>query len=178
MSWEEIKPARGVRPPGAEAVTVSWRRSGSSMTPALIVICSKSLTERLGWVKSCRIVAARDRVAGLLRIHRAEQGGFSCVHVKQHITQKFQLDDVKSDVRKAEPVPFRVDEQGALIVTLPDWAAPQRRSMERAVQAREQAVARVAAPVAPPAAPAAPARQPYVGIMSRLPDPGIGKRSG
>lgn len=177
MSWEEIKPARGVRPPGAQTVTVSWRRGGSSPHPALIVICSKTLTERLGWEKSCRIVAARDRVAGLLRIHRAEQGGFSCVHVKQHITQKFQLDDVKSEVRKAEPVPFTVDAQGALIITLPDWAAPQRRSMAGAVQAREQAVAR-AAPAAPPAPAPAPGKQPYVGVMARMPDPGIGRRSG
>ena len=134
MAWEDITPCFGrTRKPGHE-VTVAWRHTGSVKTRRLVISLSTDMLDRLGWKAGARVRVQHDRVAGRMRLaalpeaptREMVKSSMKMVRVGSISHVFITMPQISDDgMRSVAPLPY-VAEGGYLIVTLPDWAAPER----------------------------------------------------
>ena len=182
MAWEIVEPKMGRSAgPGSE-VTVAWRRASTHIGNRMVVNIAKALMAKLSWEHGAKIQVERDRDRGMLRLSIAPpQKRAMTLNTKDGTGSVFvRLDGIEiKDAIRAEIVQFTV-EGSALLVTLPDWAAPERvaamkiagsvaRGMDAAAKAAEAARARMTA---------LPHVVPRAGLGERVPDPMVGRRVG
>lgn len=123
--WETITPQRGQRATTARGVSVSWRRPHGAASFHMCITVSEPVAQELGWKGKDRIVIQRNTAAGLLRaslkdcaesyaLHGSKTGGVVAAY--------FAYPGLPLTERQtARLVPHRI-EDGALVLTLPDWA--------------------------------------------------------
>ncbi|MBO1080866.1 hypothetical protein [Roseomonas haemaphysalidis] len=128
MAWEIIEPKMGRSAgPGSE-VTVAWRKTGSHAGNRLVINMAKSLLAKMGWDHGAKIQIERDCDLGLLRLTLAPpQKRAMTLNTKDGTGSVFvALDSLTlAQSMRAEIAPF-VIQGSALVITLPDWAAPER----------------------------------------------------
>lgn len=168
IQWITLTPQRGRKVGAGEAVTMGWRKERASITIGGVV------AGLLGWPPAARFVADYAPAAGLLRLRRvAKDGWVMSKKCSSCSSCMVPLPGVKSEVRKAQQIEHRV-EDGALILTVPDWArpggSPQPDTKPKAKPAPKAETKPKAepAPAAPPPQPAATAQAPRVGHATRL----------
>lgn len=159
MPWIDILPTtRGGSAVKAPFVTVAYRVSKEG-TARLWVSLTAALMNELGFENGARVRLQHDPDTGRLRLSAGGTVQMRKGGPKQKGSSVNFPFAAGTTAHKAETA-AHVIEDGALIVTLPAWAAPQRAGIAAAQAAREQALARIGAP--PPAA-----REPYAGTQGR-----------
>lgn len=147
MGWvllkRQMKPVARVSVPNA---TVAWRAVDGDRNAAIITL-TKALIAKAKWVGVRRVVVmlgTGDDV-GSVSIAPAPKGEAtenmrSAREQKGTVTITLTVPGIISGKRPAEPVQFEVA-KGAIILRLPDWAAPERlrAATDKALQAVEQA---------------------------------------
>jgi hypothetical protein len=168
MGWEVIKRQSKPTPRlSVPNVTVAWRFVDGEKNQAVIIV-TKALVDHLGWgsVRRVLIMTGTQQNLGKVYIVPSPPGATDCraAAVKGGtMTINVHLDGVQSERRPAQSVHYEIA-RGGIEITLPDWAA-----RERLVANTDKALTAVVEVAK---------RQPFVSIMSRVPDPNIGRRFG
>ena len=160
MAWKDVIPARQCGAAGRGStpqVTVS-RRAEKSGRPRLNIGLTGPLLVQPGWKKGGTVAVQHDAEGGRLRL--AAPGPWYLSGKKQEDLKGASLSITFDDVavHRAQVAAHTI-EDGALIVTLPDWAAPARKGVTPAAEA-----------------PVAPRAKPPFSMSDSIPDP-LGRTS-
>ncbi|MFC0384367.1 hypothetical protein [Muricoccus vinaceus] len=171
MPWIDILPTpRGLSGGRDPRVTVA-RRSFKNGSARLCVGISGPLLAELGWPQVGQARVQHDPETGRLRLSADGQIKIRKTGPKSTGASIDFAWTASPDTKRAELAQHTV-EDGALIVTLPDWAAPQRAGIAGAQAAADAARARMAEPPAN-------GRPAYVPVSDRVKDPtALGGRRG
>lgn len=143
MAWQEITPLRGRRNLATASVTVAWYVPTGPGAPMLRINIAAAIARSLSWTSPMRARVDHDAEAGLIRITQARGDGpaWSVQWKNGTCTLTLRLDGIAGDKRPSQCVPHKV-EAGAVVITLPDWAAPRRKGFDGARVAADAARAR------------------------------------
>ncbi|TPG53248.1 hypothetical protein EAH89_17160 [Roseomonas nepalensis] len=137
----------------------------------MVVGISGPLLAELSWPQVGKLRVQHDPETGKLRLSAGGEVKTRSTGAKATGASLAFSWALSSDAKRAEVAPH-VIEDGALIVTLPAWAAPQRSGMAGAQAARDAALAKLGTPPSTP-------RAPYLPISDRVKDPAaLGGRRG
>ncbi len=134
MAWEDILPLTTAPQRMGSEVSIAWRRSNVGQPYRLMVTLYRPLLVRMQWDAGKKVRLQRDKTAGLLRISPMPGNASPLVAAGATVLTRaggagqlnVRLDGVQIESRvPIEPAPFCV-EAGAVVITLPDWAAPER----------------------------------------------------
>lgn len=144
MTWENIKRQRGVKPvPLSESVSLGWKLPSGSRSFIAYVTVSKALVASLEWSKPLFLLVQRIPSKGLVRLSPSEHDDAYAGSWKgDTVICGFPLSGVQSEKRPAKAIQWAREGSG-LILTMPDWAAPERTGLTAARQAQKQAYERM-----------------------------------
>jgi hypothetical protein len=144
VNWEIIKRQRGVKPPlSAESVSLGWRLPSGGATHIAFVTVSKALVAKLEWSKPLFLLVQRAPAQGLVRLSPSEhEDAYAGGWKRETVSCGFPLPGVQSEKRPARAVTWE-REGDSLVLTLPDWAAPERAGLNGARLAQQQAIERM-----------------------------------
>ena len=159
MAWQRVTPGSHAGLRAAATVKIGLRKPGGrEKGMRLAVRVAGPLRHKLGWEPRMRVSVDIDTTAGAMRIQPDDQGAMAFHHdgggsTGLEISWNVR-DTLGMEPKASELAPHRI-EGGAIVMTLPVWAAPECKGFRAAAQA----------------AAAAKERAGYRSVSDRTPDP-------